>query len=123
MKKFPIQPIKRDEHNVDRFVENGIVRFLLDAGPYDLNQLAIMKFNDEEREQFAQLIGYSVSGFGDLSYVSDETFETAWKMAETKQSEAESRIEYLQTTLDEIRESVRNTAVALFKIHPDDLEV
>jgi len=82
-----------------------------------------MKFNDEEREQFAQLIGYSVSGFGDLSYVSDETFETAWKMAETKQSEAESRIEYLQTTLDEIRESVRNTAVALFKIHPDDLEV
>ncbi|HEY9661654.1 MAG TPA: hypothetical protein V6C65_24625, partial [Allocoleopsis sp.] len=31
--------------------------------------------------QFAQLIGYSLSGFGDLSYVSDETYAAASSMA------------------------------------------
>ncbi len=42
-----------------------------------MNQLARMEFSDEDREQFAQLTGYSLSGFGDLDYVSDETYERA----------------------------------------------
>lgn len=33
-----------------------------------MNMLALMPFTDEERSQLAQLIGYSVSGYGDLSY-------------------------------------------------------
>jgi len=37
-------------------------------GPFDMNMLALMPFTDEERSQLAQLIGYSVSGYGDLSY-------------------------------------------------------
>ncbi len=37
----------------------------------------------EDWEQFAQLIGYSVSGFGTLRYVSDKAFAAAMK-AETK---------------------------------------
>ena len=77
MSKHPIQPIEVDAHGVSRFKENKIVRFLLEAGPFDLNQLAYMNFSREDREQFAQLIGYSVSGFGDLSYASKDVVATA----------------------------------------------
>lgn len=71
----PIQPIIRDEHGLLRFKKNAIVRFLLDAGNYDLNSIAMMDFNDEDRCQFAQLIGYSVYGYSDLSYVSPEEWQ------------------------------------------------
>ena len=80
--KHPIQPVYRTSDGVIRFKENKIVEFLLDAGPFDLNQLAMMSFEDEDHEQLAQLIGYSVSGFGDLSYASDETVEAADKLAD-----------------------------------------
>jgi hypothetical protein len=73
----PIQPLITSPDGVTRFKGNAIVRFLLDAGPFNLNQLAIMQYSDEDREQFAQLIGYSLSGFGELSYVSDKTYNTA----------------------------------------------
>lgn len=33
-----------------------------------------MNFRREDREQFAQLIGYSLSGFGDLHYTSDRVY-------------------------------------------------
>ena len=36
-----------------------------------------MPFSNEDREQFAQLIGYPFSGWGELSYVSDKTYELA----------------------------------------------
>jgi len=77
--KHPAQPIKTDTHGVRRFKENKIVRYLLDAGPFDMNHLAILPFSKDDHAQFAQLIGYSVCGFGDLSYVDDETFERATK--------------------------------------------
>lgn len=77
MSKHPIQPLETDGDGVLRFKPNKIVRFLLDAGMYDLNKLAIMEFSQNDREQFAQLIGYSLSGFSELSYVSDETYELA----------------------------------------------
>jgi hypothetical protein len=66
--KHPIQPIEWDKSGVVRFKRNDIVRFLLDAGPFDMNQLACMNFTKDDRWQFAQLIGYSVSGIGDLGY-------------------------------------------------------
>jgi hypothetical protein len=75
--RHPMQPAVRDEHGVIRFKANAIVQFLLDSGPFDMNALARMNFSDEDREQFAQLIGYSVDGFCDLSYVSDEAREKA----------------------------------------------
>ena len=80
--KHPIQPIVLDEHGKVRFKENRIVRFLLDNGRHDMNSLACGDFTQEDREQFAQLIGYSLSGFGELSYVSDETYDAAAKLAE-----------------------------------------
>ena len=67
--KYPQQPTIQDDRGVLRFKQNAIVRFLLDAGPYDMNALAMMTFPDADRAQFAQLIGYSVDGYSDLSYV------------------------------------------------------
>ena len=80
--KHPMQHICFDSNDELRFVPNRIVRFLLDAGPFDMYQLEGMVFEDEDREQFAQLIGYSVRGFGELSYTSDEAYEKAMKMVE-----------------------------------------
>jgi len=77
MKQHPVQPLEKDPNGVLRFKENKIVRFLLDNGGYDMNKLATMPFSQEDREQFAQLIGYSLGGFGELSYVSDETYKRA----------------------------------------------
>ena len=75
--KHPIQPLAFDESGVLRFKENKIVKYLLDMGPFDLNYIGAMRFDNEDREQFAQLIGYSLSGFSELSYVSDNTYDTA----------------------------------------------
>lgn len=75
--KHPMQPIYFDSDGTARFKANALVRFLLDAGPFDMNKLAMMPWSDEDREQFAQLIGYSVSGFCELSYVSAEVYDRA----------------------------------------------
>jgi hypothetical protein len=77
--KHPIQPLGLDARGTPRFKTNAIVEHLLDHGPFDLNQLAVMGFNREDWEQFAQLTGYSLGGFGELSYVSDRVYETADK--------------------------------------------
>ena len=93
--KHPIQPLVYDKHKILRFKANAIVQFLLDGGPYDMNKLAIMNFPREDREQFAQLIGYSLSGFADLPYVSNSTYDRAEEMAKSKrrgtQAEKEGR--------------------------------
>ncbi len=73
----PVQPLIVDSDGVQRFKQNAIVRFLLDAGPFSMNALALMPFSDEDRGQFAQLIGYSLAGFGDLPYVSDGDYSRA----------------------------------------------
>ncbi len=89
--KRPIQPLQYDDDGMLRFRANKIVRYLLDAGPFDMNKLAMMPgesevyagaFSQEDWEQFAQLIGYSLGGFGELSYVRDKTYERAAKKAE-----------------------------------------
>ena len=77
----PIQPLYLDGGQV-WFKENPIVRFLLEAGPYDMNKLAAMPFDNEDREQFAQLIGYNTSGFSELSYVSNQTYTKVQQMEE-----------------------------------------
>lgn len=70
----PDQPTVLEE-GVLRFRANDIVAYLLEAGPVDMNELARLSFSREDRVQFAQLIGYSVSGWGDLPYVTDADWE------------------------------------------------
>jgi hypothetical protein len=50
--------------------KNSIILWLLQNGPADMNKLAEQNFPQKDEEQFAMLIGYSVSGAGDLSYFS-----------------------------------------------------
>lgn len=78
--KHPIQPLSKDKHGKFRFKSNAIVEFLLIAGMkhgVDLNLISTMNFTDEDRQQFAQLIGYSLDGYGELSYVDDEAWNSA----------------------------------------------
>jgi hypothetical protein len=82
MSRQPLQPLELDAHGVLRFKANAIVNKLLEHGTrtgLGLNELGVMDFTQDDREQFAQLIGYSLAGFSDLSYVSDETYEKAAK--------------------------------------------
>lgn len=78
-KPHPIQPLIKDPHGVTRFKANKIVRYLLDHGGIDMNQLAMLQFSREDRQQFAQLIGYSLCGYSDLSYVGENAWERATK--------------------------------------------
>lgn len=75
---LPIQPMMTDVNGVVRFQPNRLVVHLLEDGPFDMNHLAVWcrtrGIPDEERAQFAQLIGYSVSGFGELPYVDDDLY-------------------------------------------------
>ncbi len=76
---MPMQPIVK-VGEVVRFKKNGLVDALYEHGVktgLGMNELSLMQFSDEERMQFAQLIGYSVSGYGNLSYVSDESANKA----------------------------------------------
>lgn len=73
----PQQPVILASDGRIRFKPNAIVQHLLDCGGLDMNHLACQDFSDEDRQQFAQLIGYSVSGYSELSYVSDEAYERA----------------------------------------------
>ena len=121
MSRHPIQPCITDEHGTVRFHGNAIVRYLLDRGPFDMNHLAYQPFSREDREQFAQLIGYSLSGFSELDYVSDDTYATADRMQSDGATEAEARIAALEATLANIREGLRQTVPHAFRMHPDDL--
>jgi len=118
---FPIQPIINDEQGRPRFVTNRIVETLLDSGELDMNALAVMDFTDEEREQFSQLIGYSLGGFGELSYVSDQAYTAAVLMSQGMTSD-EAQIAFLQDKLAIVKKSLKGLVPALFDIHPDDLE-
>lgn len=73
----PMQPVIIDDRGVARFKRNPIVCYLLDHGGIDLNKIATLDFKPEDHEQFAQLIGYSVSGFGELSYASKKKVRKA----------------------------------------------
>ena len=77
-----MQPLIRDEHGVIRFKANRIIARLFDVDVLDLNRIMTWDVPDEDRMQLAQLLGYSVGGYGELSYVTDESYEAAEKAAE-----------------------------------------
>lgn len=72
--RHPMQPLVKDDHDTVRFKANAIVKYLVHP---KMNALAAMDFNDEDWTQVAQLIGYSLPGFSDLSYVSDADYARA----------------------------------------------
>jgi len=80
--KHPMQPIGLDEHGSVKFKQNAIVRFLLDAGPFDLNQISMMPFPNEDYTHLMQLIGYTTSGYGELGSSPKELVRKADKIAD-----------------------------------------
>lgn len=65
-----MQPLYIDENGTVRFKHNAIISYLFDSKkPLDLNEIACMPFSAQDREQLSQLLGYSVGGYADLSYV------------------------------------------------------
>lgn len=124
--KHPIQPLATDSNGVLRFKENKIVSHVLQVSRDNgcsLNDLACMEFSLEDREQFWQLIGYSLSGYGELGFVSDDTYNAAAAMADEGLSEKDARIATLEQELFMVRAALREPMARLYGIHPDDLHV
>lgn len=94
---IPMQPLVTDKHGVLRFKENRIVSALLEHSRkhgYGLNEVAHGNFTPEEHMQVAQLIGYSLDGYGTLSYVTDESYDRAALAAPSEATAVEPADEY-----------------------------
>ena len=80
--EHPMQPLVMDG-NVVRFKRNAIVDRLFNEGVINLNRIAMWldSVPVEDVEQFWQLLGYSVSGYGDLSFIRPETVAKADELA------------------------------------------
>lgn len=83
----PLQPVSLIE-GVMRFKKNKIVDDLLDFASskgLSLNDIALRcqkgDYSQDDYEQLMQLIGYSICGFHEISFVSDETALEASKLA------------------------------------------
>ncbi len=76
--KHPMQPVYYDKDRVLRFRRNNILYWLEKEGAIDLNTISRSSFRKsadvsfEDEMQLAQLLGYSLSGYLDLSYVTEE---------------------------------------------------
>ena len=84
MSRHPIQPVERDHDGVIRFKANKLVKYLLEKGPFDLNQLSRLAqefYCEDDYQHLMQLIGYSVSGYGDLSGRDPSVLREADRMA------------------------------------------
>lgn len=78
--KHPMQPIGFAEGNVVRFKANKVIQWLFDTGKLDLNAMAMQNFSKQDTEQIAQLLGYSVCGYSDLSYATKKSKDQAWEI-------------------------------------------
>lgn len=80
-RKHPMQDIVMESDDVVRFRANKIIGWLMATGKIDLNEIAALAqhdlFDADDQMQLAQLLGYSVSGFGDLSYAADDVVAEA----------------------------------------------
>lgn len=117
--RHPMQPIV-EEKGVRRFKRNSIVERLLDNGPFDLNAIARWDVSDDDRVQLAQLIGYTVNGFCELSYVDGEAYHLAQEGGPTSALE---RLSYYMELVKRLREMLKLPMAELYEKHPDDFEV
>ncbi len=124
MKSHPMQPLMM-VGDVLRFKKNNIVSDLLDVASkhgLSLNDIACREYSAEDRRQLAQLVGYSLSGYGDLqSYVDDENYAVACALEHSKSTESEVRADYLRKELNALKKALRKPMARLFEKHPDDL--
>jgi hypothetical protein len=126
MSKHPIQPLEMVK-DVLRFKENPAVNALyvkleqMGIDPWNVIQ-ADPKVTKADLCQFAQLIGYSHSGSGGLSYVDDQTWYAAQNAYKGGTSELEARNLYLEKRHQKIVKKLAPLCSHVFDIHLDDLE-
>jgi hypothetical protein len=128
--KNPMQPIVIDSKNVVRFKGNEIVRAVYEISKvhgFGLHEIAMRNFTKDDRKQFAQLLGYSVSGYGDLPYVDKVSVECADQQVALLLSgapvvsEQEMELQVLRDENRRLKAAIRKAAVEAFSIHPSDL--
>lgn len=115
--QHPFQPLyltSSEENAVLRFKKNNIIDYLFTSGKLDLNAIMGMGFPVEDYEQLAQLLGYSHSGFGSLSYVRNETWYGAREASKGHDSMLMARYTALTKELADIK--------AIIKKHRDELD-
>ncbi len=122
----PIQPLAKDANGVLRFRKNQIVSDMLDAAEkhgMDMNTIARADYSDEDRRQFAQLIGYSLSGYSELrSYVDDAAYAAAVEKSKgSKRTDAEIERDHYRGELRALKKALQKPMARLFEKHPDDL--
>lgn len=125
-KTHPIQPIVKDSGGVVRFQRNQIVVDLLDHATkrgFGLNEIARNDYCNEDRQQLAQLIGYSLSGYSELrSYVDDIAYSCAMaKVNGSKRSDVVIERDHLRRELKALKKALQKPMARLFEKHPDDL--
>lgn len=86
----PMQPIVLDPDGAPRFQQNAIVRYMLDTlrkhQIADLDSMMDMNFSNEDWNQFVQLLGYSVCGFGELNFADPAIVKEADRVAKQLKS-------------------------------------
>lgn len=85
-KRQPMQPVVVAADGVIRFKANQIINDMLDLCQkhgFDLNEIAARDYEKDDRSQLMQLIGYSVSGYGNLDCSRAKHVMRADRKAET----------------------------------------
>lgn len=126
MPSHPIQPLETYDGAL-RFKRNQIVSDLLDhaqAHGFGLNEIAHKGYSKEDRQQLAQLIGYSLSGYSELtSYVDDVAYAAAQaKAAGSKKSDVVIERDILRRELKALKRALQKPMARLYEIHPDNLK-
>ncbi|BAO89009.1 hypothetical protein [Caballeronia cordobensis] len=71
----PLQQVYVDDTGEPRFRANAIVQHLLTHGSIRWDQILRMDFSLADREQIAQMLGYSIERYNELHWISQESFE------------------------------------------------
>jgi hypothetical protein len=90
--RHPMQPVYRDQDGRVRFHKNGIIRRLVDTKVISLNMISQWHgtypgISQDDVDQFWQLLGYSVGGYSELEFISDEAVKTAESVAAAMEKE------------------------------------
>lgn len=128
--RYPMQPVVNG-----RFESNPIVDWLC-TEVSNMNDIAFYcaenDIDKKYQEQLAQLVGYSVGGYGTLSYVSDESYERAENQMNidtiaTQTPEEKEALDQIKEsdsqhlTFDEFQKKVVNSIAEAYDVAPDDL--
>lgn len=103
---FPLQPVMTDRDGTRRFVENRIIRDLVEFSAMHgrgMHAIAEGDYTDQERQQFAQLNGYSIRGYGELSYVDDIAYEQACAQSDGENPEHVQQLLLLEVVQDALK--------------------